>query len=110
MAIAKEKNLFMALGLNLVLAGAGYLYMGKWLVGIAAFLLIAGIFATSDTETLAITWLVLNAIMAIDMTMLHRKNQKILQEQNTQKCPRCAELIQREAKVCRFCSAEVVSV
>ena len=79
--------------------------MGKWLVGIVGFLLIFGIYTSTGLLFLFSTWLVMNGIMAIDMVILNNKNKKLLAEQNTKKCPRCAETIQREAKVCRFCGA-----
>ena len=49
------------------------------------------------------TWLVLNAIMAIDMVILSNKRKAA----NTKKCPFCAEVIQREARVCKHCGREV---
>ena len=106
MTTAKEKSLPLAIGLNLLAPGLGYMYMGKWLVGIVAFFLILGIYATAGSFFLFTTWLVMNVIMAIDMVILNNKNKRTLLEQNTKKCPNCAESIQREAKVCRFCGSK----
>ena len=46
------------------------------------------------------------AIMGIDMHILSNNNKKKVAEENMKKCPFCAELIQKEAKVCRFCSSK----
>ena len=46
MSAPKEKNIPLAIGLNLVLPGLGYMYMGKVVVGIAALLLIIAIYKT----------------------------------------------------------------
>ncbi|MEX0899813.1 MAG: hypothetical protein WD081_03885 [Gammaproteobacteria bacterium] len=103
----KEKSLPFAIGLNLLLPGVGYMYMGKWIVGIFACLLVVAIIATAGLLLIVPTWLVLNVIMAIDMMLLFNKHKKMVAEATTMKCPSCAETIQREAKVCRFCSAQV---
>jgi len=106
----KEKSLPLAIGLNLVLPGIGYMYMGKWVVGIFACLLIIGIFATTGLLFILPTWIMLNAIMAIDMIILAKKNKQLLVEATTKKCPNCAEIIQREAKVCRFCNTKFETI
>lgn len=103
----KEKSLPLAVGLNLLLPGIGYMYMGKWIVGIFASLLVIGILATSAVDLLLIVWLGLNLIMAIDMKLLSNKQKKLVQEATTRKCPKCAEMIKREATVCRFCQSPV---
>lgn len=109
MTPTKEKSLPLAIGLNLLLPGLGYIYMGKWLVGIAGCLVVVGAYLTTALLFLIPTWLVLNTIMVIDMVILFNKHKQRLLAENTRKCPNCAELIQKEARACRFCGAKVES-
>ncbi|MEI6667533.1 MAG: hypothetical protein WCP29_05190 [Acidobacteriota bacterium] len=74
MSGTRAKNLPVAIGLNLVLPGAGYMYMGRVILGILALLLVLGVLVSTGMALLVPTWLGLNAVMAIDMVILFRKN------------------------------------
>jgi len=56
----------------------GYMYMGKVIIGIAALLLIFGIYLTASIIALVPAWLIMNAVMAIDMLILGKKRKKNL--------------------------------
>ncbi|MCK9466407.1 MAG: hypothetical protein M0Q29_11050 [Thiopseudomonas sp.] len=107
MSNVKQKQLPLAIGLNFLLPGTGYMYMGKWIVGIFAMLLITAIVLSVRMNMALPTWLGINIIMAIDMYMLFKRNESKYIENNSKKCPNCAEQIQKEAKVCRFCNSNV---
>jgi hypothetical protein len=104
----KPRNLALAIGLNLLLPGIGYMYMGKPVVGVLGCLLVVGVLFTTSPSVVLATWLGFNAIMAIDMYMLHNRRQKQIAAATMKKCPHCAEMIQLEAKVCRYCQRELV--
>lgn len=109
MSESKEKNVQLAIGLNLILPGLGYMYMGKVIVGIAAFLLIIGIYAAYSLVGLFYVWIIMNAIMAIDMLILGSKQKKDIEEKTMMKCPKCAELVKKEAKICKHCKSDLVA-
>lgn len=102
-----EKSLPLAIGLNILLPGLGYLYMGRWFIGIVGGLLIIAILATTPIATLLLVWLVMAAIMAIDMVILFNKRKAEIAAETTMKCPHCAEVIQREATICRYCHCAI---
>jgi hypothetical protein len=106
----QEKSLPLAIGLNFVLPGLGYMYMGRVIVGIGALLLFALAVAGSGLLFLLPIWLGLNIIMAIDMVILNDKRKKAIAAATLRKCPACAEMIQREAKICRFCHQPVIEI
>lgn len=103
----KSKNLPLAIGLNIVLPGLGYMYMGRPIIGLLGCLLVVGIYTTSGVFGITIAWLAMNVLMAIDMIMLNSKRNKKLLDQNSIKCSSCAEFIKKEAKKCRFCGEAV---
>jgi hypothetical protein len=110
MKAVKEKSLALAIGLNFVLPGAGYMYMGRVVLGIAAMLLVSLVVFGAGLLLLMPTWIGINVIMAVDMIILFNKNKQALTAATTRKCPQCAETIQKEAKVCRFCHAQLSDV
>lgn len=71
----KLKSRTAAVGLNVLLPGAGYLYMGRWFAGIFGGALILAILMRSSQEHLFWVWTVTNLIMAIDMCLLSSNHQ-----------------------------------
>ena len=78
----KRKSLPLAIGLNIILPGIGYIYMGRVIIGILAFLFIILGLVSQPLNKFFSVWLFLNIIMAIDMYMLDRRRKKKLAEQN----------------------------
>lgn len=71
----KLKSKTAAVGLNVLLPGAGYLYMGRWFAGIFGGALILAILMRSSQEHFFGVWIVTNLIMAIDMCLLSSDRQ-----------------------------------
>ena len=103
----KLKSLPLAVGLNLLLPGAGYIYYGKWIVGFLGCALVLAIAASNSAQNAIVVWVMVSALMAIDMFILHGRNKKKAEEFQTAPCRSCAELIKVEARKCRFCGEEV---
>lgn len=100
----KEKSLPQAIGLNLFFPGLGYIYMDKWISGILIGLLMFVAFMSGGIILAIPAWFSMNIIMAIDMFIISNKNKAKIIAETTKKCPACAELIKKEANICRFCN------
>jgi hypothetical protein len=107
MTTIKEKNLPLGICLNLLLPGLGYIYMGRWFLGLIAGALILAIIFSAPAQNVMVVWLVMNLIMLIDMILLQGKNRKRYQTQTTIQCNFCAEPIQKQAKICKHCKEAV---
>lgn len=99
----KTKSLPLAIGLNFLLPGAGYLYYGKWVVGILGCSLILAMYHFSTGLGFIAPWFVMNAIMFLDMFILHGRSKRKAEQASMTRCGSCAEPIRKEAKKCKHC-------
>jgi len=99
----KQKNWVLAVALNAVLPGVGYMYMGRIVLGVLVLLFIPLLIVFSG----GVAWFGWMLIMGIDMYLLHRKNQREFDAVTLKKCPSCAEMVQREALVCKHCHTKL---
>jgi hypothetical protein len=112
MAMAK-KDYATAILLNLFVPGAGYMYAGRVFLGIVVMCLAFG--PVFFMGPLAFGWAgFFGLIGAVDGYLTVKKHNDAVDamtaeiaETELKRCPMCAEKIQREAKVCRFCGKEV---
>jgi len=106
-ASVTEKSLPLAIGLNLLMPGLGYMYMGKFIPGFFALLIMIGGFMAYGLFLFLQMSVGINVLMAIDMIILANKNKKQITESSTKRCPNCAETIKEEARICRFCNTNL---
>ena len=98
----KRKSGALAAGLNLIIPGAGYIYCGRVILGIAAFILTVLLVLTLFPYGAITIWIVLiiDGFLCADR---YNKKLDIKIESQKKKCPMCAELVQPDAKVCKHC-------
>lgn len=65
-----SRSVAAAIGMNLLFPGLGYMYMGRWIIGVLGGALVVAILIGSRPEHLLIVWMVMNLIMIIDMYLL----------------------------------------
>jgi TM2 domain-containing membrane protein YozV len=99
MAQPKAKDLVLAIVLNALLPGVGYMYMGRVPLGVLVLLIVPALIFFSEGWA----WLVWMLVMGVDMYILHLKNKREVEATTLKKCPSCAEMVRREALVCKHC-------
>ncbi len=111
-AAKPKKDILTAVLLNLIIPGAGYMYAGRVVLGVlvlilalmcaAAYFMSFGLFSGG--------WLFFAVVGAIDGYLTVSKYNRGIDSAvaaSMRKCPHCAEKIQPDAKVCRFCQRDV---
>lgn len=107
MTYPTKKSLPLAIGLNVIAPGLGYMYMGRLVLGIALLLVTMVTVVGGGFGIGLFAWLGFSAIMVLDMVILSNKIRKSFAAATTMACPACAETITRTAVVCRYCQSVV---
>ncbi len=102
----KKKSLFLSVGLNLVLPGAGYIYCHRIRQALLAWLVIV-----LFIFTIPLIWLPeviggLVLVLALDGAWVAQKYNKELDKKIAslmKTCPHCFEKVHPSAKVCKYC-------
>lgn len=78
-----EKNLPMAIGLNILWPGAGYMYYDRVELGIGLAIVVPILAIMGSFIVLILFWIV----MFIDLIIMNNKNKKDVEIATTKKCP-----------------------
>lgn len=112
-AATTKKDYATAILLNLVVPGAGFMYVGRVAFGVGVLLFyglcVAAVLAVPPSLTAVVANFAggIAVVAAIDGYLVVRKHNTAVEAATTRACPWCAEKIQRTAVVCRFCNREV---
>lgn len=101
----KRKSGLLAAGLNLLLPGVGYMYCGRWFLGIVVIPFMIGMFYFAMTYN-PFMFITLWAVLIIDGFLAANRYNKKLEtkiEAGMKTCPMCAEKVLPAAKVCKHC-------
>ena len=101
-AHSKRKSPTVAALLNFFLAGMGYIYCERYLLGFFAFFFFCG-FAVISFGLLALPLLFIYFVDGLLSARNYNKEQEKAYITSTKKCPKCAERVSAEASLCRFC-------
>lgn len=104
-AVVCEKSLPLAIGLNFIFPGLGYFYLGDAYRGVLAVLVGMLILLSSPIIFVIPVWIGLMAVFSVDMFTLYRKRERQIQAETMKTCPHCAELVLREAVLCKHCGS-----
>lgn len=113
MSSLKKKSVLLAIGFNFVFPGLGYMYMGRWFLGVVVPVFIVSIcltiFANFPWGWAVCGFFYFGCVfaMVLDMIILNNKRVEKFEKESMMKCPNCAELINRDAKICRYCRSSL---
>jgi hypothetical protein len=96
-----RKSGAMAAGLNLVIPGAGYMYCGRWFLGIIALVFVVAMVMAFPPAAFGLV-----LVLVLDGFLAAGRHNKLLDrsiQMAMKTCPQCAELVLPAAKVCKHC-------
>lgn len=102
--VREAKSMWVGFVMNLLIPGLGYGYFGRPWIGVACFI----IFTPLIILSYGVAWFFWALVMGLDMRKFQRAHERDILVATTKKCPNCAELVLKEARICRFCQTRFV--